>query len=560
MPVGARAFRQNLLGAAVASAAAVLAGALATSMLRARGTDRILARLGGAFAIPLWGLSDAFWWQAGIGDKYPLLCLLFVAVLWTAWRGRVLVAAFVFGLAVTHHPFGLFAAPALLGAAWKRRRLAPILLLLICLPLSLRVVSPPLRAVADMNWGDPVTARRMGRYLTSGRYHGAVAQAREAPGAGLASGAALGFRLLREELTIAGLLLAAAGAAVVIRSAPGSAAALAACVVANIAFAVQTPEKVVRWYGPTYGIVAVLAGIGWAGWPGPGSRWFRVAAALGVVLIAGWQGSRGASRNDLSSFYAAHDQARNLLTTLPHGAVYLGRGDDDLFPLWAARFGEGLRSDVEAVGLGTPVDVRPADAGGLRRLSRRVGFAVNGWEHLHWLLTSPRGIPVRYARTGYDDVLWTALRLQSQRSAGLTAERTGAFDGVGSPAATRRAVRAYRWRGWRGAPAAALLDQRRPRDEIARDALLQYVHTFATLAVQLEAAGHDDDARAMYENSARLLEYFVGPLPASPEVAGARASVALGFSRLASIWERRGVAPVAARFRTVARRVGSPPG
>lgn len=557
LPVGTNAFRQNLLAAAAAAGAAVLAGALAGSVLRRIATMPGLPAIGGLFTAVLWGLSDAFWWQAGIGDKYPLLCLLFVAVLWTAWRGRMGTTALLFGLAITQHPFGLFAAPAFGWVMWKSKRPAPLLLLLVALPLSLRFIYPPVRAVSEMNWGDPVTVTKLGRSLTSGRYHAAVGEA----GADWRAGAVLGGRLLVEELMVPALAAAGAGAVVFARRVPAFAGVLAACAALNVALALWTPEKVVRWYAPVYALAAVLAGIGWAALAGSvrgSSRIALLAAGSGVLAIAGWQGSRGWHRSDHSCFYAAHDMARNILASIPPGAVYLGRGDDDLFPLWAGRFGEGLRPDVEAVGMGTIVDERPADAGGVRRLSGRVGFRLDGWDHLRWLLTSPRGIPVRYARTGFDDVLWRTCRLDSQRASGLTAEWAGTFDPAGSRSATRRTLRAYRWRGLRTAAAGATLDGRRPRDEVARDALLQPVYALATLGIQCADAGADAAALDMFSRSVVLLEPFVGPLPRSVTRSSSRESVAIGFDRLAAIWDRRGVRPVAARFRTIAAGFRTP--
>ncbi len=545
LPLGTYAFRINIFGAAVASGAAVLAGALATSVLRRIDARPGLRITGGVFTAALWGLSDAFWWQAEIGDKYPLLYLLFVAVLWTAWRGSARTSAFVFGLAITHHPFGLFAAPVLGWAAWRHRKHLPLLLLLIALPLSLRVVYPPVRAGAEMNWGDPVTAERLGRYLTSARYRGSLRN--EPDRGGIAAGLGLGTRLISEELGGPRILLVAMaiGGFTLWRISPGCSAALVGCAVLNIALAVHTPEKVIRWYGPTVAIIALLAGIGWAALSRRIGRWGILLAFLVTSAGVGIQVGFGLGRNDLSYFYAAHDTARNILISVPAGGVYLGRGDDDLFPLWAARFGEGMRPDVEAVGMGTPVDVRPADAAGLRRLSARVGFPVNGWAHLHWLLTSPRGIPVRYARTGYDDVLWTGLRLDAQRSAGLVAEWTGAFDARGSLAETGRAFRGYRGRSLRVAPA---FDPRRPRDEIARDALLQYVHAPATLGLQLELARDAAGARRMFSSAARTISRLTG-VTSSPDP---RAALAASFDRLATTWDRRGVRPVAVRFRAIA--------
>ncbi|MEK7477395.1 MAG: DUF2723 domain-containing protein [Candidatus Coatesbacteria bacterium] len=575
LPAGGPAFRVNVAAAACAALAAVWLGSLAAAILRTWGRSDATARWAGVFVTLVWGFSDTFWWQAGIGDKYPALYLGCVAVLWAAWKTTaegglrpLLGLALLLGLGLAHHPFVFFAVPAAacgvvsaLPGERRRARLLGLGLVLVVLPLSVRVMYPPVRAGADLDWGDPRTSFRLERYLTAARYRppepDPLRPALEGP---VRTGSRLFLRLTGEELPWLILAAAPAGLALGIARSTLWTVAVPWVVVLNLAFAIHTPMKVARWYGPAWAVLVLFAGLGVGVLAGllRRRRAAAVVAATLAVLGGGWQAGRGLDRNDFSRWYAAHDYARNILSSLPPGAVYLGRGDDDLFPLWAVRFAEGDRADVEAVGMGSLVDLAPADVGGNRRLVARFHLEGLGWEALRWLLGGPPQPGAFYAKTGYDSPLWEALDLGRHRARGLVARWPGRWDPAGSLADTRRAIRGYTWRGLRYARAGAVFDLERPRDEVARDALLHQAFCFSTLGAQFLA--FDGPSRAAeaawaFGMARRLAEPLTGPLPV--RTAGftplavaitERNALAAGVLRLADLFAARDVAPLAAAY------------
>jgi len=574
-PAGGPAFRINVLGAACAALAAVLLGRLAHTILVAWGRPVSVARWSGLFVTLLWGFSDTFWWQAGIGDKYPafyLACAVILGASWTAMAaggGRgVLVLALVFGLGVAQHPFAFFLLPAaacgfvvVLPGERRRVRLLVTALVFALIPVSTRVLYPPVRTASDMNWGDPRTSDRLTRYLSAARYGSPAADARTPPleSAGR-SGSRLFMRLTGEELPWLLLAGVPAGLAWGVARATLWTTAVPWCVGLNLAFAVHTPAKVARWYGPAWAVLILFAGLGIGSLAGLVRR-ARLAAALAAaaaILAGGWQAVRGLERNDLSRWYAAHDYARNLLVSLPPGAVYLGRGDDDLFTLWAARFAEGNRTDVEAVGMGSLVDLAPADLGGYRRLAARFHLPTRGWEALRWLLEGPPQPGAFFAKTGFDNRLWEALDLGHQHARGLVAHLPGNWDPGTSWADTRRVIRGYTWRGLRYARAGAVFDLGRIRDEVARDALLHYAFCFSALGSQFlafDGARRAGEAAWSYGAARRLAEPLTGPLPVRtaglPLLTCAiveRNTLAVGMMRLSDLFLARGVLPVAASY------------
>jgi hypothetical protein len=122
LPIGAVAYRLNLLDALIAAGAVGAVGALT----REAGAGRAASALAGLAL----AFGELWWSQAVRGDKYTLngLFLALVLLLFLRWRarptrGRLMLLAFVFGLSLTHHRSMLLVAPALgvglLLAGWR---------------------------------------------------------------------------------------------------------------------------------------------------------------------------------------------------------------------------------------------------------------------------------------------------------------------------------------------------------------------------------------------------------------------------------------------------------
>ncbi len=561
-PAGAPAFRLNAAGAACAAGAAVVLGALA-------------ARFGGAaaagcFAAAVWGLSDTVWWEAGIGDKYAPYYLAFLLLVAAGARlcesdtdrprrtARLGLAA---GLAGACHLYAVFALPVAFAGLLRSFRRHPrgvpraaLLALAFALPpLSLRALYPPLRSAgaAALDWGRPDVLPRLLAYAPGRLYRTAFAASslRVHPGLWL-DRLAQAARFLADEVPLPLLLAAPFGAAWLARRRPWLAAGQAGCALADAAYALNFSEKIVRWYEPALALTVLAAAIGWARAAvrvRGGPAWLALLAVLGPA----WQWERGAVRNDLSRFTAAHDFARNLLRGVPVGALYLGAGDFDLFPLWALRYAEGERVDVEAVGLASFVEPGLAGAGNQRRFLADRGLPPEGLPALRAVLSAPGMPPVRTAAAGYDRALVAAMPfLRVHRSAGLAAAPTRGWDPAGSFAATRRAERAYTYRGFVYAPAGAVTRLERLRDEVARGALLQYPGCFASLGVELARFGLARESAWGFAKARRAMAALAGPLPVrAPGAVADRFAVAEGYVRLADALEGRGATFLAGRMR-----------
>ncbi len=152
LPVHSVAYRLNLLSA-VSAAAAVWA---VYRVGRVLGLRRAAACVGAG----LLAVSDAFWSQATIAEKYSLNAFFVALTLWLALRWRqerqekrpgqrwLLAWVFCYGLSLTHHRTMALLAPAYLWLAWATDRgvfhwrSALRLLVVFLLPLALYGVLP----------------------------------------------------------------------------------------------------------------------------------------------------------------------------------------------------------------------------------------------------------------------------------------------------------------------------------------------------------------------------------------------------------------------------------
>ena len=177
LPFGDVAYRVNL-ASAVYGVGAVSAVYVA-GLLLAR---RILAAAAGALAF---GVSGAFWSEAGIAEVYTLAALFLAAVMCALllWRDRrndrfLLLGAFLTGLSLTHHLSSVFVVPAGLAFVYLTDRgvYARTGLLLRGLGLFALGLLPllylPVRAVMDapLNEADPSTPGRFLTLVTGGSF------------------------------------------------------------------------------------------------------------------------------------------------------------------------------------------------------------------------------------------------------------------------------------------------------------------------------------------------------------------------------------------------------
>ena len=578
VPVGSLPFRFNLMSAAAGAGAATALCGFTYSLSRCF-VGRRIALLAGVFAAGIWGLSDAFWWQSAIGDKYPLYYLLYIGMVWSCWetwrapqetvKRHILMTSLLVGLAFTHHLYSVFALPAMVVMATRLFRKKPLrtlmlALLLALVPLSVKILYPPIRsaASAELDWGRPGNIFRLKEYLQARLYHVAFSASSvgEEKGVWVQRGRLFG-RLLSEELPLPLIAAAPAGLFLLARSVPWAAVAIGGCMIADVLFAMNFFGEVVRWYEPFYGLLCLLSAVGmawgmqslfrrftWSGW--------RLILPVALILAGPiWQYTRGIGRNSLSGFYAAHGMARNIAKSVPTGALYLGSGDFDLFPVWALRYLYDERTDMDAVGLGSFANSGLAGMGGQVRVLRELGISGTDGQALLTLITGKKRM-LMVPGADYDPKLWEALPfLKVNRCQGLASQLLDHWDPEGSYLGLRRTMRSYSLRGLLYARSGAIFDLSRVRDEVARGALLHYPGIMCALGAQLFRWGMYQEASWVFESGFTMMEPIAGPvsLPALAtgipgslaRVQSARAALSGGFLELADIFESRGVISIA---------------
>jgi tetratricopeptide (TPR) repeat protein len=363
LPLGGPAFRVNLLSAALACVAALLAGLLAwrltPSHLQGRESSVVLTALGlGSLAV--------FWDQAteAKGGFYVLnlalgfgLWNLVVDLSALGWRRGALILGGLSGLMLADHyaSAALWILPATAYFAWQARRASQTKVLrwalLALLPgLSLYLYLPLRAAFAPaLNWGAPSTWKQFWWMLSRGGYTQtnlagvegwAEAQVQLWWGSLWQKGLqwllplaltglwALGTKRRPLALTLGGALLLALYAALVINK--------------------TLPEA--RWLAlifalPATALLAPLAGAGLVFLQGED----RAMSLLGLGLALGlglWAASANFAAADRSGSLVAWDYAHDLSLSLPAGALYLAEGDYHLMPLLHLQVVDGKRRDV----------------------------------------------------------------------------------------------------------------------------------------------------------------------------------------------------------------------
>lgn len=345
LPVGDLAFRTTLLSCASAAGAVTAAAGIA----RALGGPVA----GWTAAVALAG-TPTLWWQASIADKYALsACLLALAAgaLARAWSTqdarRLSPAWFLAGVALSHHPQGLFLVPAAVLASIRlgpTPRRAAIWLLCLALPVLARVTAIPLLAARNpwLNWGAPDHAGRLLDYLLASQYRSYMLNG--------AAGERLGGRMLHQFAGIPWaelgpvLLLSLAGAFALRRRPAGLAAGmwllLGAIGVFNQLYARPLNEP---YYLLATALFAMLAGLG-ASALIRGSRWWALACGL-ALLPPVWSGGHPARDGHTLPW----DLAWNEAAPLPHGALIGCSEDDQTNTLVYLHAVCGVRPDVRVL-------------------------------------------------------------------------------------------------------------------------------------------------------------------------------------------------------------------
>lgn len=309
------------------------------------------SRLGAAVGAGLFALSPIWWSQSTIIEVYPLHMafvagLFFLAISPGGWPRRLLLLAWVGGLALVHHRMAALAAPslALLAAAalWRSRPIAwryvAMAVPLVLAPLSLYIVLM-IRSHFDplLDWGNPETWEQLGWVARGEQYQFRMFHE---PLSAVAERARLTlFQTMPAQLGSSTLVLALVGL-VAFRHRAGAAAwwsmvlYFLASLLAVASYDIPDPD------GYTLPLTFVLAGFCALGvsWLSE-RRWFGVAW-VGPILVTALLGTQAFQLPALYRTLNLHDDrgaddySREALALLPKGAVVLSDGDGRSFSLW----------------------------------------------------------------------------------------------------------------------------------------------------------------------------------------------------------------------------------
>jgi transmembrane protein TMEM260 (protein O-mannosyltransferase) len=351
IPVGAVAFRINLIAALAGAASVFFLTLLACELVlprepRLASTDpeepAPRTRVAGAVAPALGALAYAFsrgaWSQSVLSEVYTLNAAFFGATLWASARAdrtgsarHLMLAAFLLGLGLTNHLLLLAASAAVFTVAVRlalRRKIGlsetvlSLLLLVWGLTLDLYL---PIRAARgpEFSWGAPNTPERLWWVLSGAQYRSHFfGRSPMAVASHLVPGRwwlDFGWTLV----PLAGGLAAAAWT-----RARGLLPVLAAGLVAAALLSVYSIPDDVGYWMPVFYVVCAVAAAGWVG------LWRRVpAAAAGALLVlalAGCGYEAVAHWSDVRPWVWAH---RNLEAVEPN-ALVVSEYDGRTFALW----------------------------------------------------------------------------------------------------------------------------------------------------------------------------------------------------------------------------------
>lgn len=345
LPLGAIAFRINLIAAIAGAASVYFLVRLAYSLSppESRGLGALLSA--GACAL-LYAASRGAWSQSVLAEVYTLNAAFLGAILWLLVKAEeerdvrsLILACYLFGLGLTNHLLLLAASPALLVGIWRFSRtnrigpwgavLLPVLAfwgLTLDLFLPVRAAQNP-----EFSWGAPVTPERLWWVLSGAQYGGNFfARGPQGilnhlvPGRW---GVDFGWGLALVGIGLVLALIRREG-----RAASGWAAFLASLVLLSV-YAIGDD---VGYWMPAAWIAAALAASGWASlWNAP--RWRPIVRGVSILVLAGgallgflsnWK--RVDASADLTPYLYAH---HNLSVVEPN-ALVVSEYDGRTFALW----------------------------------------------------------------------------------------------------------------------------------------------------------------------------------------------------------------------------------
>jgi len=349
----------NLLTLLAAAVAVGGTGVLTARVMRRAGEGGVWP--GALAALCFLSVSPTWWSQASIGEVYTLhmaLITLGFALLVSREPRDLLLAAYVFGLGLAHHPLTL---PALLVALayviLRRRRIGPEHVILLLAPLCL-YGTLLIRSRLDpaFDWGDPRVPARLWWVMSGAQYHQNLF--REGWNAVLGTW----IHALRttpvHQLGWIGTGLVVVGAFRLMKTARPELVALTLLYVGScfVGSAYDIPDPT-AYFLPAVLSLVVLAGVGFGQlWRWcervslPQTRKAVLAAGCGAVAASLFMLGREGAANALQARDPnAFEYAVGGAQALEKNAVVLSRGDGRTFSLWYGTTVLRSRPDVVVV-------------------------------------------------------------------------------------------------------------------------------------------------------------------------------------------------------------------
>ncbi len=361
LPFGTVAWRVNLMSAVFAAATVFLVAILIHALTRRR-----LAAAAGALAL---AFSAEFWEQAVIAEVYALNAFCLALCLVLLWKWQITKAskwlygfALAYGLSLGNHNTMAVLGPVFVvyilcvDADKKRRaRRHGCALLIAASAAALLYLYLPVRSLANppVDWGNPET---LANFWDVVRHEQFAFMAWENPRSlprFLAQLAAYA-RLCGNAFSWPIALLGMAGLLLLLRRHRAFTAQLMAVAAAVIlAFTlvqnfnldkewlwVMTPFAIPAHMAAAVGLGGLIAWVNRKPSPIKSLAWPLAIFIAGAPLALHWR------QNDKSEYFWARDYAKNVLESLPRGAIYIPATDHGAFAPLYLQVVEGVRTDV----------------------------------------------------------------------------------------------------------------------------------------------------------------------------------------------------------------------
>lgn len=371
LPMASFAFRANMMSALASIFAVLFLAKLVHAVMSEQLPDAWRWPMACAVALTF-GMTRVFWSQALITEVYPVMMMLYCAMLWMMYEatrreslGPLLAAGCLYALGFVQHPtmwlMGPIIALWIAWLAWSRFRTPWVWMLLLAaciIPLSIYLYFP-LRSLTnpDSDWGNPETVHRVLRHVMRKQYR--------AVGAGPRSTQLfldqmlLYWTYLSEQFRWPLVVAALAGLATMWRAAKRWTAwffvlflllSVGAMYFLNPLPTAHQKELIGVFLLP--GVTLLAIGLGYAAsafatwWQQrqPSYAWLGAAVCCLLPLAPA---TRNWYENDLSRDTIAYHSAVDMLNAFPPRAVLFTAGDFTAFPLAYLTMGERRRLDVQ---------------------------------------------------------------------------------------------------------------------------------------------------------------------------------------------------------------------